>query len=386
MNTKRQKIPILFFLHFLKGFSGTEKHLYELTTKLNKDKYIPFVGCIKLKERMRKIFEDNNVRVMEFPIKRVYNYDVFKYGFDLFKFIKKENIRIIQSFHLLPDIFVPIIARLAGVPIVISSRRDLGFDKKKRHIFVQRGINVLVDKIIVNSNAVKETLIANENVATEKITRIYNGVSRYINRSIDDGMDLRRKLGYKQSDLVVGLLANFQPIKGIKYFINACPLILNQIPNAKFLIVGGGPLLESLKERARDVGIIDQTIFTGHLLNGANYLAAMDVSVNSSLSEGFSNTILESMASGKPVVATNVGGNPEAVVDGKTGFLVPSKNSSALADAIITILKDKKLTQSMGSEAKKRVETFFNMERMMSKMDNLYESLLMGNSYRACGA
>ena len=380
MNTTNKKIPILFFLHFLKGFGGTERHIFEVTKRLDRDKYIPFVCCLKLKKRMKEVFKENDVQVMELPLQKIYGFQAIKYGMKLIEFIKKEKIKIIQTFHILPDLYVPIVAKIAGTPVIISSRRDLGFDRKKGHLFVQKGINVLVDKIIVNSNAVKKTLIRNEQVSSLKITKIYNGVEMKNNKSIVDGQALRKKMGIEPSCFVVGLLSNMNPIKGCKYFVDACPIIMKQVPNTKFLIVGGGPLMEELKKRIRDLGVLKHTIFTGHLLNGTDYLSMMDVSVNSSLSEGFSNTILESMASGVPMVATQVGGNPEALVDGKTGLLVPPGDSSAIANAVIRILRDRTQPESMGKCAKKHAEEVFSMEKMMSEIENLYESLTNGKS------
>ena len=329
---------------------------------------------------MKEVFEENNVQVMEFPLQRIYGFQAIKYAMKLIYFIKKEKIKIIQTFHLLPDLYVPIVAKMAGTPIIISSRRDLGFDKNKYHLFMQRGINVFVNKIMVNSKAVKNIVIENENVSSSKIQKIYNGVELKNNKTNNFKNEIRKKLNIKQSEFIIGILGHHRAIKGGKYFIDACPRILEQVPNTKFLIIGGGPLIEELEKRAKDLGILNHIIFAGYLINGSDYLSIMDISVNSSLSEGFSNTILESMAFGVPMVATKVGGNPEAIVDGKTGILVPPKDSSAIANAVIRILEDRALAESMGKSAKKRVEEIFSMKRMVSEIVSLYESLINGRA------
>ncbi len=381
MNTPNKKIPILFFLHYLKGFGGTERYLFEVIKRLDRDKYIPFICCFQLKEVMREVFKAQGVPVTEFPMQRIYGFQAVRYGKKLIDFIKEEKIKIIQSFHLLPDIFVPIVAKIASVPIIISSRRDMGFDKNKYHLFLQRRINVLVDKIMVNSDAVKNSVINNENVSSSKIEKIYNGIDIVNQKNVSSIKVLKKKLNIKLSDFIVGILAHHnRSIKGGIFFISACLKILKQVPNTKFLVVGGGNLIEELKENAKSLGIAEQVIFTGPVLDARDYLSMMDVSVNSSLSEGFSNTILESMASGVPVVATNVGGNPEAIMNGKTGFLVPPANDSAIADAVVRILKDKKLTKSMGLCAKKHVEENFSMEKMMARVENFYDSLMTGDT------
>jgi len=380
MKTSNKKTPILFFLHYLKGFGGTERYLFEVIKRLDRDKYIPFICCFQLKEVMRDVFKAHGVTVTEFPIKRIYGFQAVRYGKKLIDFIKEEKIKIVQSFHLLPDLFVPIIAKIADVPIIISSRRDLGFNKKKYHLFLQRRINVLVNKIMVNSDAVKNTVINNENVSSSKIEKIYNGIDIVNNKNVSSIKVLKKKLNIKRSDFIVGMLAHHRPVKGGIYFIDACKRVLIQAPNTKFLIVGGGVTIEKLKEKVKSLDINEQVIFTGPVLDGTDYLSMMDVSVNSSLSEGFSNTILESMASGIPVVATNVGGNPEAIIDGKTGFLAPPANASAIADAVVRILTDKTLAKSMGLCAKKHVEENFSMEKMMARIEVFYNSLMTGNT------
>ncbi|MCK5534910.1 glycosyltransferase, partial [bacterium] len=129
-------------------------------------------------------------------------------------------------------------------------------------------------------------------------------------------------------------------------------------------------------EVAKKLRITGNVVFTGERSDIPELLSVMDISVLSSLSEGFSNTILESMAAGKPVVATNVGGNPEVVSDNETGILVPPANSQMLAKAMLYLLKNKELAQKMGEAGRKRIEEFFSLKRMTENTEKLYDVLL----------
>jgi len=373
----RKRIPILYVIQTLKGFGGTEKHLCELVKRLDKNRYEPIVCCFesgkgKMVQELRKI----GIETIVLPIKKIYGFGTLRYGFRLRNFIKQKQIKIVQSFHVNADLYIPLVAKLSGIPVVVSSRRDLGFDRKKQHSIIQRFVNIFVDKIIVNSEAVKNRLIEQENVNSNKINIIYNGVDLEYFRQDRNTQQIRERFGIAPSEFVVGSIANFNPIKGGNFFLETCYLLLKEGINVKFLLIGAGPLLKKYEDMVGRLAISQKVIFTGNIKNVNELLSIMDISVNSSLSEGFSNTILESMAAGKPVVATNVGGNPEAVINGKTGLLVPSKDSKALTEAILYLLKNRKISQNMGIAGRKRAEQFLTIERMIKDMDTLYNALL----------
>jgi len=369
------KIAILYVIHFLFGYGGTEKHLFELVKRLDKDKFMPMVCCFtggKFLEEIKKL----NVKAFELPVNRLYGLQAIKSAIRLGRIIRKENIRMVQTFHTKPDLYVPVIAKLCGVPVVISSRRDLGFNRKKIHVPLQKIINLFVDKIIVNSNAVRDMCAKQEHIASNKIVLIYNGIAEEFLRKGTQIENQRKGLQIRSSEFAVGVLSNLNPIKGIDSFINACPLVLEKIPNTKFLLIGDGPMREKLLKQVKRLGISSNVTITGNLKDIRGVLSMIDISVNSSLSEGFSNSILESMAVGKPVVATNVGGNPEAVVHGETGFLVPPRNPNALAEAIIKLVENKRLARKMGIAGRERIIEHFTLKKMIKETESLYGSLL----------
>ena len=186
---------------------------------------------------------------------------------------------------------------------------------------------------------------------------------------------IRQELGLDASHLVVGIVANFnRPVKGGKYLVEAVPLVVRAVPAARFVVIGqgGGDELERI---AAALGVSKHLIFAGFRENIADFLRSMDVSALTSLSEGLSITILESMGHGLPVVATAVGGNPEIVLDGQTGFLAPAKDPAAFAAHVIALLQDPALRRRMGEAGQRRIEEHFRIDKTAAEYLETYERL-----------
>jgi glycosyltransferase involved in cell wall biosynthesis len=177
---------------------------------------------------------------------------------------------------------------------------------------------------------------------------------------------------------VVGIIANLRPCKGLRGFLKAAALVLQSYPQTTFLIVGRDDGLKvELQLLAKELHISDSIIFTGERDDIPEILSMFDILVSSSLTEGLSNAILEGMALGKPVIATNVGGTPELVVHEQTGLLVSPGNPGYLAEAVIRLLGGCELRNRLGSAGLKRVEMLFCLERMVNQTETFYEELFL---------
>jgi glycosyltransferase involved in cell wall biosynthesis len=191
---------------------------------------------------------------------------------------------------------------------------------------------------------------------------------------------LHQEFGLSPEDVLIGVVSRIARLKGLEYFLAAAPEVLARIPRAKFLIIGDNSFnpeyREELKQQTIRLGIQDRVIFTGFRLDVQNILSSLAVSVLPSLKEGLSNSLLESMAAAVPVVATDVGGNPEVVVDGETGLLVPATDPGALAQAICRVLLTPGLRQTFGQAGRRRVLEHFSNERMIRTVERMYEDLL----------
>ena len=271
--------------------------------------------------------------------------------------------------------------KLAGViKILVENREDQGFDWGMHEYLWLRRTRHLPDRIICVSEAVKNVVMDREGVAESRIAVVNNGTDL---TQASSGMQAitMRELGFKDDQLVVGMVANYnRPVKGVANFLDAIPSIVAAVPSARFLFVGGGDEENALRNKARILGVEPYVVFAGYKKDIHRYYEIMDISVLTSFSEGLSLTLLESMGYGIPIVATRVGGNPELVVEGETGYLVPVKDNQTLVDRIVTLLRDKELRRRLGNEGRLRAEQKFRMRDVSSRYLDIYKGLLAESS------
>jgi glycosyltransferase involved in cell wall biosynthesis len=165
-------------------------------------------------------------------------------------------------------------------------------------------------------------------------------------------------------------------MKGIEYFLDAAAIVASRFPDVRFLIVGDGANRSQLQERSQKLGLDQRVVFTGFRTDVPELLSEATLSVLPSLSEGLSNSLLESMAAGVPVIAAKVGGNPEIVEHGVSGLLVPPRDAAALAGAMSNLLADADLTSRLGQAGRRRVSELFSMERSVGETERFYERLM----------
>jgi glycosyltransferase involved in cell wall biosynthesis len=192
------------------------------------------------------------------------------------------------------------------------------------------------------------------------------------------GDSVRAKHGIPSDAFVIGTVANLLPIKGYETMIRAMASIRIKIPTAHYLIVGGGtePYVGHLKDLCAEQGVADRVHLVGFQNQTRPYLAAMDVYVQPSRDEAFGIAAVEAMAMGKTVVATRVGGLPEVVEEGRTGFLVPPEDTSAISATITTLFHDQALNEEMGRRGKVRAREHFDLERTLAGVEQLYQEVL----------
>lgn len=276
-------------------------------------------------------------------------------------------------------------AKLAGVAGIVHGEHGREFHdmegKNARRNRVRRLLSRFVDKYIVVSDDLRRWLIERVGVPAHKVTKIINGVD--VDKFNDrDRPAVRRRLGYDGGAKIIGTVGRLDPVKGQRYLIAAFAELGRRHPDARLLIVGDGPGRQELEALARALGVRDKTIFAGERRDIPDLLKAMDLFVLPSLAEGISNTILEAMATGLPVVATRVGGNPELVAEGLTGLLVPSADSGALAAAIDWYLLSPKAMESHGAAARERAVSRFALSGMVEAYRELYLSVHLAHGGR----
>ena len=281
-----------------------------------------------------------------------------------------------QTFHTNPDIYGTFLAKVSTVPIVISSRRDMGFNRNWRHILCYKFMNNFVDKVICVSEAVKKLIMREEGIPENKIKIIYNGINPDEFSNSVNVDDEKKKLGLTDSVPTIGMLANFGPIKGHRYLLESAALLKRKNYRLNFILVGKGSLENELRKQSKDLRIEDIVYFVGHRIDAQKMLMVMDILVVPSLSEGFSNTIVEALYMKKPTIATNVGGNPEIIYHNRTGILIPPKSPEYIAQAIINLLNNRNFAKKLGENGRKLVEDNFIFKNKVKETEQLYETLL----------
>ena len=227
--------------------------------------------------------------------------------------------RLVVSYHTASDLLAPVAAAMVGA-VALSSRRDMGFTKKPIHVRAQRQINKLVAGMTVVSAAVKGAVEASEGFPAERLHVIHNGIdaTRHA-RDVAARARVRAEFGFADDDIVIGTLANFDPIKGYDVLLPAAEAVCRALPRVRFLLCGRGPLHADSLQRIERAGLAQRILMPGARRDVPAVLQALDLFVLASHSEGFSNALLEGMAAGLPVLATDVGGNRALIQPELTG-------------------------------------------------------------------
>lgn len=369
-------IPILFLIDLLYMFSGTEKHLFELATNLDRQLFDPHIVTFQGSPSFIRKFEMLGVPVQTLGIRRIYGLRQTKAMVTLSRYIQKNNVAILQTFHANPDLFGAMLGCVSRVPIVISSRRDMGFDRTPKIRAAYHLTRGYVDAAICVSEAVKQMTIREDGFAPERISVIYNGMDPSRFAVPVDREAVRRKYGIPYGVPVVGVLANLNVIKGHHHFLDAAAIVQNKMPQVRYVIVGDGPAAEDIKRYAIQLNLKKQTHFIGYNENIAEMLALMDVVASTSMSEGFSNTIIEALYARRPVVATAVGGNSEVIRDRETGLLVRPADPKAMANAIQRLIEDPPFARLLAENGRRLVKERFLLEHMVKNTEALYTRLL----------
>ena len=375
-----QRRNILIITDIFQGVGGSERNITQLMAGIDQKRFHLFLACIyagNLAQDMR----DNGYQVFTLNEGGIYTAKGMKNIIFLRKLIRDNGISLIVTYHEASDFYGLVLAKICHVP-VISSRRDMGFKTKSHQRMAYRLVGRFFDAVLTVCEAVRQEAIRLGWFPPHKIYPIYNGVDLEEHDKVTHNYNaIKKNVGIETGHQVVGMVANIRRVKGIQYFIEAASIICKKIPRVEFIIVGAdfkrpGYTQHDMELLAERLHIGEKIHFLGVRTDVAELISVFDVAVMSSLSEGFSNTILEYMVSSKPVVATDVGGNPEAVIHGETGFLVAPGNPELLATSICSLLENRILALRFGIAGRKRVEQKFSVETMIKCYELLFERVI----------
>jgi glycosyltransferase involved in cell wall biosynthesis len=273
-------------------------------------------------------------------------------------------------------LYSSIAGKLLNIPVIGTVHDKYYFMEKEYRRLAYKLTQMLGCTIVTVSEDIKNNLSLRWRIKGDDIITIYNGTDLSVFDRRFDENGKRKRLGLGKDDIVVISVGRLVKIKGHASMLKAVKNIIEQNEKVKFLIVGDGPERATIEEIVKSEGIDRHIILTGHREDINELLKVSDIFVQTSLSEGLSCTIMEAIASGLPVVGTDVGGNKELLTHGREGYLVPVGDRRAFEEKVIALANDRNLRARLARNARQKAERKFPLETMVGKYENLYQGLL----------
>lgn len=370
---------------FKLDYGGLENGLVNLINHLPSNRYNHTIICLKNATDFRHRIVRPDVRVYE--INKNDGKDVAVY-WRVWRLLRQLRPDIVHTRNLPTiDMFLPSV--LAGTKSLIHGEHGLDMNELDGHSWkynqLRQFSNLFVTKYVSISHDLSSWLNQRIGIPEEKISLIYNGVDTDLFHPGPSNISLNEQMGSNFHELfVIGTIGRIQPVKGHIYLVQAFIRILEQRPDLRprlrLAIIGDGSELQAIKDILNSHNALNNVWLPGFRNDTAELYRSFDLFALPSLREGISNTALEAMASGLPLVATHVGGNPEVVINNETGFLVPHQDSNALASALLRYIDNPALVYQHGRDGRIRAESIFSLESMVESYDQLYTDLYENKS------
>ena len=370
MTTTPSRRKILLLTQDLEVW-GAQRQIVELAKQLNPSLYDVRLGTL---ERHGPLIGD--IEALGIPVKtfeRRWRWDLSPIG-RLVHYLRREEIDIIHSFLFLPNFYARFAGKLARTPAIVSSLRSTGIEGWHRYL-LDVATCFLCDALIANSAAGRDDYVRHGGLR-RRIVVVPNGLGRRGVPPEATALELRKKWGLAQFETLIGMVGAIEWRKDQALLVHAMKEVLQVQPRAGLVLAGDGSLRERLETLVRSEGLQSHVVLLGTIQSELLY-PCLDLYVQASaFGEGVSNSVLEAMSHALPVVATDVGGNREVVVDGFTGVLVPAGDAPALARAILSLLADSAQRERLGNAGRHRVRTVFSPDRMVADTERVYDDLL----------
>lgn len=370
---------VLHLIHNLEA-GGTELQAVELISRLDEKRFESQLAVLRWRGPLRQRIVTRFPYVPEFPLNGFFNANAIKQILRLREMMIEKRIAILHAHDFYSGAMGVTAARLGGVK-VIAAQRHLRLSDRRIHDWGTRYIHKLANRVLVNAEGIRDYILKMGSVAPGKIVVVHNGLDAPADtRALRERrrVELLAELGLGADVKIVGSVARLNLVKGHRYLLEAAANVMKADARVHLVLVGDGDLRDEIEAQAARLGIGARTRLLGHREDSAQLAAAFDVAVLASLSEGLPNAVMEAMAAGAPVVATAVGGVPELIEDGVTGFLVPPANPGAMAERIEYALSHADLTGLIAMRGRRLVSERFGMERMVAAVERLYDEVIAG--------
>lgn len=359
---------------------GSERQALQLLRQLHQSGQCRvYLACLQNRGSLRVDADQLGLgEIHEYALTSFYDLNFLRQIQRVVRFIKEKKIDVVHTHCFYTNIFGMTGGFLARVPARVTSKGETDGFRTPMQKRAERMAFRLAHRVIANCHVVEKQLIR-EGVSPSRIIQHYNGLDME-RLKVQSGLQRTEALaafGLPADRRYVSIVANLRnPVKDHPMFLRAAARVRARVPDAAFAIAGEGGLMDDLQKLATELGIEKDVFFIGRCDNVANLLFASDIGVLSSKAEGFANAILEYMAAGLPVVATDVGGAREAIAEGETGYVVPSGDDEKMAGRIIDLLNSPERTHSMGERGKLIVAEKFSCDHHLQNTLELYDELL----------
>ncbi len=369
---------VVLLIDDMAEWSGTEVHLRRLLGAMDRQRVEPVLAVLGRDDIAEEFGAVASVPVRGLDIRSTLSLEGIRGARAIADLLGEERADLLVTYHTAADLLGPVAGRLASVP-VLSCRRDEGFTKKPVHVALQRRLNRLLRGMIHVSYKVRRTVQENEGYPTARGQVIWNGED--LERFAPGPSGLRQELGLPDDVPVVGSVAILTPIKDFPTQLAAMERVLERHPQAVLVIAGDGPERAALERAFAHLG--QSVRFLGHRSDIPDLLRGCDILLQTSTSEGFSNTILQAMATALPVVVTAVGGNVE-LVSSECGFLVDRRAPDQVARRLIQLMGSPRIRAEMGAAGRARVERYCSLEGMVERYTDGFERGARGDFPGPC--
>jgi glycosyltransferase involved in cell wall biosynthesis len=376
------RLKVLTLVERLTAVGGGERVAVEIATRLDPERFESVLTTTRARGGVdldpsepvaASKVEASGIRLIELGRRSTLDLGAWS---PLVRLLRRERFDVLHSHKFGSNVWGTLIGRLARVPVIIAHEHSWPFDGQPlRRVLdrelISRGSNV----IVAVSAQDRRRMIEIEGVRPDKVLFVPNGIPRRSRR----GTDVRADLGIPPDAPVIGTVGLLRPEKALDLLIRAAAPLLPEMSELRVLIAGDGPDKEPLRELARRHGMADRVMLIGFRDDVPDVLAALDVAVSSSVSEGGPLAVMEFMEAARPIVATRVGGVPDLIDDGVHGLLVPPGDTDALTAALRRVLADRDAARRMGERARERRSREFDIDVAVGRFESLYERLRAGH-------
>lgn len=352
---------------------GLEKVIAAIVLGLNPRNYHAQIWCLADGGQLADRLRDIGVAVNIFNWRTYHNpLNVARLSYRM----RRSRIDIVHTHGYFGSTFGRMAARIAGITRIITHVHSSYLNYSPRHLVIEKVLSYATSKVVCVSNAVREFVETAEGVSPDRTCLIYNAPI-WLPENEPGPTPSRRRLGFTDQDFVIASVGSLVENKGHRVLIESLRVLKPEHPHLKLLIMGDGPLRAELEDVVQRHHMASSVVFTGLVKNPRAVLSLADIFVHPSIHrEGLPLAVLEAMDLGLPVVASRVGGIPEAVEHDRSGVLVPPMDSLALSAAIDRLARDGAERSAMGAAGRKVVAQRFRCDRMIAQIESLYDAML----------